>query len=38
MERDEVDDCVWTGDLHKSLLLLDEHKIRPDYDNMSITK
>ena len=38
MERDGVDDCVWRGDLHKNLLLLDEHKIRPNDDNMSLTK
>lgn len=38
MEMDGVDDCVWRGDLHKSLLLLDEHKIRPNEESVNEKK
>ena len=37
MERVGVDCSVWRGDLHKSLLLLDEHRTRPKDDNISKT-
>jgi hypothetical protein len=36
--KGRIDDCIWRGDRHKSQLLLDEHKIRPDDDNMNLTK
>ena len=29
-ERDDGGECAWRGDRHKSLLLLDEHKVLPD--------
>ena len=38
MEREGDDDSAWRGDLHKSLLLLDERKIRPNDDNVRIAK